>query len=142
MKFSELTAENWPELQEYLDTCLIPVSGLTGGETPWEITDKVARTGRWLAPLEQVFQGRTVTMPAFHYDTGSLEDMERLDRLCVQWRKSGFRYVIAIGGQPLGLSAKINVDLIVQPASEEDEPDIGQIRKWVTDLWKHPPGMR
>jgi 23S rRNA (pseudouridine1915-N3)-methyltransferase len=136
MKFNELTSESWPELQLYLDTCLIPVSGLTGAETPWEATDKVARTGQWLAPLEQAFHGRTVTMPAFHYNNGSSEDTERLNRVCLQLRKSGFRYVIAIGGQPLGLSGKIKADLIVQPTTEEDELDVGQIRKWVTELWK------
>jgi 23S rRNA (pseudouridine1915-N3)-methyltransferase len=136
MKFSELTSESWPDLQLYLDTCIIPISGLTGAESPWEATDKVARTGQWLAPLEHTFHGRTVTMPAFHYYNGSSDDTEKLNGLCIQMRKSGFRYVIAICGQPLGLSEKVIADLIVQPASGKDEPDNGQIRKSVTELWK------
>jgi 23S rRNA (pseudouridine1915-N3)-methyltransferase len=136
MKFSELTSESWPDLQLYFDTCIIPVSGLTGAESPWEATDKVARTGQWLEPLEHTFHGRTVTMPAFHYYNGSSDDTEKLNGLCIQLRKSGFRYVIAICGQPLGLSEEVNADLVVQPASGIDEPDRSQIRKSVTELWK------
>jgi 23S rRNA (pseudouridine1915-N3)-methyltransferase len=138
MKFSEINADSWPELQNYLDTCLIPVSGLTGEESPWEITDKVARTGQWLAPLEQAFRGRTVTMPAFHYDTGSIEDRERLNRLVRQWRTNGFRYIIAICGQPKEFPLKLDVDLIIQPTIDDEVTDVEKIRKSVADLWRQP----
>jgi 23S rRNA (pseudouridine1915-N3)-methyltransferase len=138
MKFSEINADSWPELQNYLDTCLIPVSGLTGAESPWETTDKVARTGQWLAPLEQAFRGRTVTMPAFHYDTGSLEDRERLNQLTRQWRTIGFRYIVAICGQPIELSWKLEVDLIIGPTNDDEVTDVEKIRKSVADLWRHP----
>jgi 23S rRNA (pseudouridine1915-N3)-methyltransferase len=138
MKFSEINADSWPELQNYLDTCLIPVSGLTGAESPWETTDKVALTGQWLAPLEQEFKGRTVTMPAFHYDTGSLEDRERLNRLAKQWRTNGFRYIVAICGQPMELSWKLEVDLIIGPTNNDEVTDVEKIRKSVTDLWRQP----
>ncbi|WP_373229694.1 DUF2487 family protein [Cohnella sp.] len=136
MKFSEIDENSWPELQNYLDTCLIPVSGLTGGEAPWEATMKVARAGKWLAALERAFHGRTVTMPAFHYVSGSHNDLERLDQLCKQWRANGFRYIIAICGQPLVLSSELSADLIFQPTSEVEEPDADYIRKTVTDLWR------
>lgn len=139
MKFSEFDENSWPELQNYLDTCLISVSGLTGEEAPWEAAEKVARSGQWLAPLESAFHGRTVTMPAFHYVSSSHrshEDMERLNQLCKQWRTNGFRYIIAICGQPLGLSAELNADLIFQPTNELEEPDIDSIRKAVTNLWR------
>lgn len=135
MKFSEIDENSWPELENYLDTCLIPVSGLTGEETPWEATEKVARSGQWLAPLEQAFRGRTVTMPAFHYLKDS-RDLERLDGLCKQWRANGFRYVIAICGQPSGLPVDLSVDLIFQPSNDDEEPNLEQIRKLVTELWR------
>jgi 23S rRNA (pseudouridine1915-N3)-methyltransferase len=138
MKFSEINADSWPELQNYLDTCLIPVSGLTGAESPWETTDKVALTGQWLAPLEQEFKGRTVTMPAFHYDTGSLEDRERLNQLAKQWRTNGFRYIVAICGQPMEMSWKLEVDLIIGPTNDDEVTDVEKIRKSVTDLWRQP----
>lgn len=138
MKFSELNENSWPELQNYLDTCLIPISGLTGEEAPWEATDKVASSGQWLAPLERAFHGRTVTMPAFHYITDGSMDIERLDQLCKQWRANGFRYIIAICGQPQLLTPELSVDLIIQPASIGEEPDVEVIRKAVTDLWRQP----
>jgi hypothetical protein len=88
--------------------------------------------------LEQAFRGRTVTMPAFHYDTGSLEDREKLNRLTSQWRKNGFRYIIAICGQPSDLPGKLDVDLIIQPTNQGEVTDVEKIRKSVADLWRQP----
>ncbi|MCD9021176.1 DUF2487 family protein [Cohnella silvisoli] len=136
MKFSEIDGDSWPELQPYLDTCLIPLSGLTGKESPWEATDKVARTGQWLAPIEQDFRGRTVTMPAIHYDIGGDGDAEQLNHLIGQWKKNGFRYVIVISGHLLEGSGKLDADLIIQPATEEDQPDSQLIGKAVASLWR------
>jgi 23S rRNA (pseudouridine1915-N3)-methyltransferase len=136
MKFNDIGEESWPELKPYLDTCLIPLSGLTGDESPWEITEKVARTGQWLAPLEQAFRGRTVTMPAFHYDFGSSSTIDCLNRLIGQWKKSGFRYVIAISGLRLDWEDRLDADLIIQPDAEEDEPDSQLISKSVASLWR------
>ncbi|BBI33221.1 DUF2487 family protein [Cohnella abietis] len=136
MKFSEIDADSWPELQLYLDTCLIPLSGLTGEESPWEATDKLARVGGWLAPLEQAFRGRTVTMPAFHYDGEGVEHAERLNQLISRWRNNGFRYVIVISGQPLDWSGHLNADLIIQPNDAEDEPNDQAISKQIAELWR------
>jgi 23S rRNA (pseudouridine1915-N3)-methyltransferase len=136
MKFSDIDELSWPELQIYLDTCLIPVSGLTGEETPWEATEKVALTGQWLAPIEEAFRGRTVTMPAFHYDCYSLEGQNQLDRLCKHLRANGFRYIVAVCGQPLALSAQLSADLIFQPSIKDEDPDPELMRKSVTELWR------
>ncbi|WP_256757317.1 DUF2487 family protein [Cohnella sp. WQ 127256] len=138
MKFSEIDEASWPDLQPYLDTCIIPLSGLTGEESPWEATDKVARTGQWLAPLEQAFKGRTVTMPAFHYDADGNEQTERINQLIANWRKVGFRYVIIVSGQSLEPKEYINADLIIYPGAEEVEPDSPLISKRVADLWRKP----
>ncbi len=139
MKFSEINADSWSELQPYLDTCLIPVSGLTGSESPWEAADKVARTGQWLEPLEQAFRGRTVTMPAFHYDAGDKLDKEKLNRLINQWKKNGFRYVIVISGQPVDLPGQLEADFVIQPQAEEEEgPDGARIRNSIAELWRQP----
>jgi 23S rRNA (pseudouridine1915-N3)-methyltransferase len=142
MKFNEIGEDSWPELQPYLDTCLIPLSGLTGEELPWEATEKVARTGQWLAPLEQAFRGRTVTMPAFHYDIGSSLTIERLNRLIGQWKNSGFRYVIVVSGQRLEGEARLDADLIIQPRAEEEEPDSQLIGKMVASLWRRQSDER
>lgn len=138
MKFSEIDQASWPELQMYLDTCLIPVSGLTGEEAPWEATEKIALTGQWLAPVEEAFLGRTVTMPAYHYDSDSKEGLERLNRLCKLWRSNGFRYVIVICGQMLSLTNHLNVDLILQPTTQNEAANDETIHKQITELWRHP----
>jgi len=137
MKFSEIDPESWPELQPYLDTCLLPLSGLTGGETPSEATEKVARTGEWLAPLEEAFRGRTVTMPAFHYGSGSPEHVGKINELIASWKRGGFRYVVLVCGQPLDLPAA-GADLYICPAAEQEEPDAQAIAKSVADLWRSP----
>jgi 23S rRNA (pseudouridine1915-N3)-methyltransferase len=135
MKFSEIDEAGWAELQPFLDTCLLPVSGLTGEETPAEATARVANTGDWLSPLEQAFNGRTVTMPAFHYYSGDAEDRHKLDRLCGKLKKSGFRYVILVCGRPNGL-ADVNADLLIQPVTEDEQPDEQELRKAVAELWR------
>ncbi|WP_239614192.1 DUF2487 family protein [Cohnella mopanensis] len=140
MKFSEVDENSWPELQPYLDTCLIPLSGLTGEESPWEATEKVARTGQWIAPLEQAYRGRTVTMPAYHYDAGGAEDTERINRLIERWKAIGFRYVVVVSGQALPLAEALKADLIIQPNAEEEEPDFQRISKSVAALWRKPQG--
>lgn len=137
MKFSEIEEADWAELQPFLDTCLLPVSGLTGEETPAEATDKAASTGAWLAPLEKSFTGRTVTLPAFHYySRNEKEDIDRLNRLCRQLRKHRFRYVIAVCGIAQGLPDDLLADLVIQPDREDQQPDEGALRKAVTELWR------
>ncbi|MFB9275252.1 DUF2487 family protein [Cohnella cellulosilytica] len=135
MKFSEIDPQSWPELQPYLDTCLLPLSGLTGEESPSEATEKVARTGDWLAPLEEAFRGRTVTMPAYHYGADSPEHIRKVNELIASWRAGGFRYVVLVCGQPLELPG-IDADLYVRPAAAPDEPDEQAIVQAVAGLWR------
>ncbi|MFC5467748.1 DUF2487 family protein [Cohnella suwonensis] len=138
MKFSEIGEESWPDLQPYLDTCFLPLSGLTGEESPWDATEKIARTGEWLVPLEQAFRGRTVTMPAYHYnglDNGRAAAINRLIRNC---RSAGFRYVVVVSGHPLRLDEPLEADLVVQPESDDEQPEAAGIGKSVADLWRKP----
>ncbi|WEK55715.1 MAG: DUF2487 family protein [Candidatus Cohnella colombiensis] len=138
MKFSELNEASWLELQHYLDTCLLPVSGLRGDETPWEATDKIARTGQWLAPIETSFHGRTVTLPAYHYDLSDEGDVTRLNNLCSKLRNTGFAYIIVVCGQPEYLSNEIVADLLVQPMVLDEQPDVDSIRSQIAMLWRKP----
>jgi 23S rRNA (pseudouridine1915-N3)-methyltransferase len=136
MKFSELDEAGWPDLQPYLDTCLLPVSGLLGDEAPWEMADWAARAGQWLVPLEQAFKGRTVTLPAYHYHDGSEEASDNLERLCERYRQSGFRHVILICGRTGLLRGNSGADLLVQPKTEDEQPDSEALRQAVTALWR------
>ncbi|TJY44330.1 DUF2487 family protein [Cohnella pontilimi] len=136
MKFSELDEAGWPDLQPYMDTCLLPVTGLTGEEAPWEMADLAALTGDWLYPLEQAFKGRTVTLPAFHYYDGSREAEERLAGLCGQFRSAGFRFVILVCGRPGLLKAAAGADLIVGPNEGGESPDPEELHSAVAALWR------
>lgn len=137
MKFSDISEESWAELQPFLDTCLLPISGLTGLEAPWEATERMLKTGDWLSPLEKAFHGRTVTMPAFHYDQAGGDSSERLNELAARLKKSGFRYVVVVSGQAGGLTDDIReANLVVQPAEEEEAPDPDALRQAVMAMWR------
>lgn len=136
MRFSELNEADWPDLQPYMDTCLLPVTGLNGTESPWEAKEKVGAAGDWLAPAEYAFKGRTVTMPAYHYYDGGEGAVERLREACRQLKRSGFRYVIIACGQTSGIAGVPEADLILQPDAESAVPDESAIRKSVSALWK------
>lgn len=137
MKFNEIGEESWADLQPYLDTCLLPVSGLTGLEAPWEATERMLKTGDWLSPLERAFHGRTVTMPAYHYDQASDNGVQRLNELVSRLKRSGFRYVVIVSGQAQGVPENVSeASLIVQPATESEAPDIGSLRQAVMAMWR------
>lgn len=136
MKFSELDEISWPALAPYFDTCIVPVSGLNGTETPDVMTSKAAATGDWLLPLEQSFKGRIVTLPALHYYDGSTGDADKLSALCAACRRSGFRYVVIVCGTAGLLDAIQAADLVIAPKDEHDSPDTEQLRKRVTDMWR------
>jgi 23S rRNA (pseudouridine1915-N3)-methyltransferase len=141
MKFSEISEQSWGELQPYLDTCLLPVSGLTGLESPWEAKERILSTGDWLAHLEQAFHGRTVTLPAFHYDQAGLDAAVRLNELCERLKESGFRYVIVVSGHVGGVSDSITAaDLRIQPGEGTESPDSGAIRQAVSAMWRAGTG--
>ena len=136
MKFSEFDASTWPSLSPYLDTCLLPVTGLRGTETPDEMTDKAAAAGAWLSPVEMAFKGRTVTLPAHHYYDGSTQSEEQLKMLCRRFRQIGFRYVVLVCGISGLLNDFQGADLILQPMAEEDQPDPEALSKMIIAMWK------
>lgn len=136
MKFSELSREEWFNLQPYLDTCLIPVSGIAGGEDPWEMADLAASAGAWLLPLEKAFAGRTVTLPAYHYFDGSAASAAGLKRICAGCREAGFRYVVLVCGVPGLLSGDLGADLYIQPQADGEKPVAEALHLALTGLWQ------
>lgn len=64
MKFSDIEEQTWDELRPYLDTAVLPVTGLNGGETPWEATRELEYLRDALDLIEIPFKGRIVTYPA------------------------------------------------------------------------------
>ena len=110
MKFSEISRASWPELQPYLDTCIIPFTGLSGLESPVEVTDSLEKLRDFLDIVETRYQGRIVTYPAFHY--GKQEYYMFLNEICHNVKKSGFKYVIIMTTVSFGVSCE-HSDLIL-----------------------------
>ncbi|MFS0837905.1 DUF2487 family protein [Paenibacillus sp. 1P03SA] len=119
MKFSEITEKDWTDLQPYLDTCLLPVTGLDGAEQPWEAGDALESLRDVLDVLEIPYKGRVVTYPALHYCKGEDADREYVERTCAQVRKVGFAYVVVVTAHPeIGAWQLQNADLIVYISPE------------------------
>lgn len=116
VKFSEIEKDSWEELKPYLDTVLLPLSGLTGGEAPHEATEALERLRDALDPLETAYRGRVVTYPALHY----AEDADALallaDKLCERLRASGFAHCVVVVGSPDLLRLNIpNASAVIGP---------------------------
>ena len=94
MKFSEVDEKTWPELQPYFDTCLIPYTGMTGAETPWEATMALERLRDFLDYVEIPFKGRVVTYPAMQY--GGQASVRLLNEICHKVKSTGFAYAIVM----------------------------------------------
>jgi 23S rRNA (pseudouridine1915-N3)-methyltransferase len=93
MKFSDIKQEQWAELKPYLDTIVLPVTGLTGSEEPWQATHQLEQLRDLLDSIEEPFRGRVVIYPAFHY-ISDMKPEDQLRLLSEQLRTIGFNYVI------------------------------------------------
>ncbi|RCX23285.1 uncharacterized protein DUF2487 [Fontibacillus phaseoli] len=114
MKFSEVEPGTWEELRPYLDTCLIPVTGLTGTEQPYEVVAALERLRDIMDWVELPFQGRIVTYPSFQY--GKEEISHQINEVCHNVKQSGFAFAIVIsGGVELGPDLLPDADLVVTP---------------------------
>jgi hypothetical protein len=96
VKFSEIERQAWEQLKPYLDTCLLPVTGLNGAEEPWEATRKLESLQRALDGLEKPYRGRVVTYPAAHYIANGDGQKAALGEICRRLKQAGFRYVVIV----------------------------------------------
>lgn len=97
MKFSELTVAQWDEWRIYLDTCLLPITGLTGQESPVEMALELEDLRDWLGLIEKPFYGRVITYPAYHYAIQADESDEQwmmINQFIEQIKNKGFKYVV------------------------------------------------
>ncbi|MHA0855414.1 DUF2487 family protein [Paenibacillus sp. CMAA1364] len=141
MKFTDISADTWLELQPYLDTCLIPFTGLKGSESPIEATTALERLRDLLDIVESRYNGRIVTYPAFHY--GHHDHCELLNEICHKVKKSGFKYVMVMTADTyLETPQCTHADLILsQPYLQEELVDSNLslstiIQERVEKLWK------
>ncbi len=92
MKFSSFTAESWEENNKYYDTCLLPFTGLQGGESPSEAAAILEQLRDLLELVEQPFQGRIVTYPAVQYATE--HSIATVNEICRKVKSNQFQFVI------------------------------------------------
>lgn len=135
MKFSELTAEQWAELQPYLDTAVLPMTGLTGAEMPYEATKQLERLRDVLDTIELPFKGRIVTYPAVQYGEWSAAAAEQLRTVSGNLRSVGFKHVVLASAVHLPASGETGADLVVCPDADNGLPDPGTVNESVRRLW-------
>ncbi|MDQ6418211.1 DUF2487 family protein [Paenibacillus sp. LHD-117] len=135
MKFSEIEKERWDELAPYLDTCLLPVTGLTGKESPYEATEQLERLRDMLDLVEIPFKGRVVTYPACHYVADGPEKDDSIARLVEGLRQSGFTYIIvATAKQELDFS-RAGADIVLRPGDNGVLPGQEFVGTLVRNTW-------
>ncbi|MCM3783994.1 YpiF family protein [Neobacillus mesonae] len=109
MKFSEIGQEDWNEWKPYLDTCIIPLTGLTGKESPLESVSALEKLRDFLDQIETPFKGRIVTYPAFHYISSTY--YEALNEVCREAKVGGFKFVMIMSEKNIDKDAIPACDL-------------------------------
>lgn len=135
MKFSDIDSQQWEELKPYLDTCLLPVTGLSGVEQPWQAAQSLERLRDALDLIEIPYQGRVVTYPAFHYIDTDDDASLLLNRVCQRLKTAGFKYVIVVTvGDPFGKMTIPAADIHMDGADLDAWPP-DRIRTSIESLW-------
>lgn len=139
MKFSEIRSEDWLALQPYLDTCLLPVSGLTGLENPVQTAEQLENLRDILDMIEVPFKGRVVTYPAVQYQlSDSTTTKHELNELAKKLKKGGFRYVFGItASQQLTEFAPESFDLWI--GLKEEPWTQAEISRKIQSVWISNP---
>ncbi|TVY11634.1 DUF2487 family protein [Paenibacillus cremeus] len=143
MKFNDIEQHSWDELKPYLDTCLLPVTGLSGVEAPWEAVVELERLRDALDLLEIPFKGRVVTYPALHYGTTTSDpaSSDMLDSVCANLKASGFRYVVLVTARSEDHVSLVcrNAELILRFTPDELESSLMEAKQKasaaMTKLW-------
>lgn len=138
MKFSEIEKDQWEELRPYLDTCLLPITGLTGDETPWQATEALEKLRDAMDWIEIPYKGRIVTYPALHYTSEISQFATHVNEVCKKLKEVGFRYVIPISNDPrLNDLVLPEADVFVSAKSiGNGRSGIGQI---IESIWSQSP---
>lgn len=125
VKFSEIGQNEWNKLKPYMDTCLLPLTGLTGREAPWEATAKLEHLKAIMTGVEQKFVGRVVTYPAWQYQSANWE--QDVAHTVEQLRSAGFRYIVVATVAPVG-AGFAGADLVMTPeTAREAEQRIAEL---------------
>lgn len=135
MKFSEIPKEKWEELSPYLDTCLLPVTGISTAVQPFEATEWLERLRDIMDLIEIPFKGRVVTYPAWHYIPDHELLKEQLNEWCNSMKIVGFRYVILVtANKDMDLSIP-SADLWFGPNVDDELPLQLEVSNAIKELW-------
>ncbi|GAB6929982.1 hypothetical protein JCM10914A_39650 [Paenibacillus sp. JCM 10914] len=138
MKFSEVDEQSWEELKPFYDTCLIPYTGLTGKEAPWEATSALERLRDFMDLAEIPFKGRLVTYPAVQY--GKTEDIKLLNEVCRNVKAIGFAHVIVMTADAeLGVEDVPDSSLVLSKVKLEgstDEKMSSIVSGRISEMWQ------
>ncbi|WP_135551487.1 DUF2487 family protein [Paenibacillus cymbidii] len=137
MKFSEIKSDQWESLRPYLDTCLLPLTGLSGAETPAQTTEELVRLQTVMDRVEAPYKGRVVTYPALHYMFVDGRFAERVEALCASIKAGGFRFVIlATANAAIGGMTFANADLLLtETMAGEGQATVARA---IDALWHSP----
>lgn len=141
MKFSDIREEEWEQLRPYLDTCVLPLTALSGREQPSEVVKKLEHLRDALDFVEIPFKGRIVTYPALHYSNvlqgQALTDM--VDEVGRKLKDSGFAFVVVVVTESYpDLKACTSIDLVIEPF---ENPELSSreiqkvVQKKMQQLW-------
>lgn len=144
MKFNEINKVQWADNKPYLDTCLLPITGLSGEEGPAEVTEALEKLRDMMDLLEIPFKGRIVTYPALHFIKGDSSDWGMIEAVCRNLKKDNFAYCVIVTSQPLeGHPYCPAVDLWVNPESLDADmaTDIASVKsslhQRVRNMWNN-----
>ena len=133
MKFSELTEEQWTENGIYFDTCVLPLTGLSGRENPIATTAALERLADVIDLVELPFKGRVVIYPACHYPG----DKQTLEGLCKELKdgEAGFKHVFVVSAAHREDLPSEHADLIIMPDKDGNLPSAATVREQVMQRW-------
>lgn len=139
MKFSDITEQSWEELKPYLDTCLIPVTGLSGKEQPFEVTASLTRLRDIMDWIEIPFKGRVVTYPSVQYSVENIA--KQLCDICHNVRIAGFTYIIVVSSDlEFDDNDLSGVDLLVTPnrfEGSDRRSASSEVMRKIQEMWEN-----
>jgi len=137
LKFSEIDPETWEELRPYLDTCLLPVTGMIGKESPFEATASLEALRDIMDLVEVPFNGRIVTYPAAHYIGDASSNKQLLEMVCSQLKAYGFKYIILISAKTKLEVPIEQANLWITPNPDGSMPSEQYISQLIRELWNN-----
>jgi hypothetical protein len=134
LKFNEIEREQWEELQPYLDTCLLPLTGLTGAEPPADVTLRLEQLRDALDLVEIPFKGRVVTYPAQHYIDEAVAGT--METVCTRLKQAGFKFVIVVTASGAVDADAPSADLFIGPGPDGKLPERELVASSVMAMWQ------